>query len=69
MDECCATCRFFLAKEPIPGEDYCVGDCRRYPPTWAVNDELSEPKFPYMDGAEWCGEYQASLTSSPEEVG
>lgn len=61
----CGTCRF---REPDARPEYPgAGFCHRFPPTialWTVtgHDLPSQPGFeqqrPWMQAADWCGEYQ-----------
>lgn len=60
-DECCEKCRFFLPRVRKDGTAEAWGDCRRYPPQWHGDGEMSSP---VMDPDEWCGEFKRKDAAS-----
>jgi hypothetical protein len=49
----CANCAFFDIE---PKDD--LGYCRRFPPTWAADENGSGFSFPALAPVEWCGEFK-----------
>lgn len=68
IESVCATCRFYLRVEVMPG----FGFCRRYPPSFVSEDSEGnmEPRSPMLPYSYWCGEWklQARLESKQEEL-
>ena len=59
---CCRNCKFF---DPVEDEDFNIGDCHRYPPTYVDDQKGGMPgfdalewMFPTVTIGDWCGEFQ-----------
>lgn len=75
----CWNCKYFVATEEVTADHYTSGDiewtkltlegeCRRYPPKMAVDEESGENDaiWPMLQAYHWCGEF-ADAGRVPED--
>jgi hypothetical protein len=61
MQRKCEDCRYFELAPQTVLPNQAMGYCRRFPPTVVVHNEYPISRWPFVSGADWCGEWAVRL--------